>query len=135
MDKRTILFVRFLIVVKIAVVLWFALTPESLPEEIKAPEMMLNSEWYSSLGHIIVYLIFLECVLCLSLWCPTRLASWAYLAIAVLIAGLRYFGNAFCLSAIDDLIIYLGDLASGAMLGILWVYGYFSMSSPDIRKE
>ncbi|MDR1848700.1 MAG: hypothetical protein LBQ75_01525 [Zoogloeaceae bacterium] len=128
MNKKTLLFMRFLIAVQIAVALWFELTPDTLPGELKRAQTMLDTELYALRNSINVPLIYLQYVLCLSLWLPTRFASWAYFAVSASIAGLLLIFRGYsCGTAMDGFFDYLQTLATGAMLGTLWVHGYFSV--------
>jgi hypothetical protein len=127
MNKKTLLFLRFLIAVQIAVALWFQLAPDTLPGELSRAQTMLDKELYALLDSINVPLNYLQYILCLSLWVPTRFASWAYFAINALMVSQFPFAGASCSSAMDGFFSYLQVMALGAMLGTLWVHGYFSV--------
>ena len=132
-DFRKLL--RVLVALQLLVAAWFALSPDLLPETIKAAERLADTKVYALIDSIIVPLVYLQSALCLALWWPARWSAFGYLLVSLTIAVLGAFSGAAVLSAIDAFLSYLQCLASGAMLGALWIYGYFSLSNAAQGKQ
>lgn len=133
MTNKSLSLLRILIVAQFVVTIWFVLSPDLLPEPIKQAERFNDQGSYAILDSLIVPLTYLQALLCLLIWKPTRIASYSYLVVTALIAGLGAFSGPAILSAIDALLGYLQVLASGGMLGVLWLSGYLSMQKAKIE--
>ena len=88
---------------------------------------LTDREIYAQLDAFIVWLAHTQSVLCLLLWRPSRMVVYIYLLVTTVIAGLGVFSGPAILSALDAFLGYVQVLASGGMLGVLWVYGYFTL--------
>lgn len=126
MPNKSIRFVRTLIITQLLVAVWFVLSPDVLPAPIKDAERLTDRAIYAQLDIFIVWLVHVQSILCLLLWRPSKVAACAYLLVTTLIAGLGVFSGPAILSALDALLGYVQVLASGGMLGVLWIYGYFT---------
>ena len=127
MPTKSIRFVRTLIITQLLVAVWFVLSPDILPEPIKDAERLTDRAIYAQLDTFIVWLVHAQSILCLLLWRPSKVAACAYLLVTTLIACLGAFSGPAILSAVDALLGYVQVLASGGMLGVLWIYGYFTV--------
>ena len=98
-----------------------------------------DRQLYATLDSIIVPLVYIQTLLCMALWWPTKLASWSYLAVVAAVAVLGPFAGPAILSAIDSLFGYIQVLASGAMICILYTHRFLglgrSMPNPPINTD
>ena len=119
---------RITLSVQLFVAAWFSFAPNLLPASFVAVEMQNDRPLYETLDNIIVPLVYVQTFLCIALWWPTRVASWAYLFVTSAIAVLGSFAGPSMLSAIDGTLGYLQVVASGAMLCVLYLGGFFTAS-------
>lgn len=126
MNSPFLRLLRFAIVVQVLVTAWFAFSPDLLPPAFVEAEMKNDKPIYAWIDSIIVPLSYIQTLLCLALWFPTRIVSWLFVACLVAIAILSSFAGPAVLSAIDGLLSYLQVLASGAMIASLYSSEMFS---------
>ena len=120
---------RATVFAQLFVAAWFVFSPDLLPAAFREVEMQNDLPLYEALDNIIVPLLHLQTFLCLALWWPTKIASWSFLLVTSVIAILGSFAGPSMLSAIDGTLGYLQVVASGAMLGILYLGRFFSLHS------
>lgn len=133
MPIRALLFHRFLVCVQVFVFIWFVFSPDLLPSLLKDAEAFVDKEAYAFVDNILLTLSFLQVFLCLTLWWPKKSVCLVYLIVTVLMAGLGLFSGPAVMSSIDAFVGYFQVMASGAMLAVLWVFGYFSFSTDSSR--
>ena len=124
---------RVTIVVQTLVAAWFVFSPDLIPDVIRVAEMENDRPLYAILDSIIVPLIHIQSLLCLTLWWPSKIGSWGYLVTGVLIMAISLFAGPAILSSIDGLLGSLQGLAAGAMVTILYMSNFFSVS--HIKQE
>jgi hypothetical protein len=129
MTSDALKILRVAIVIQLFIAAWFVFSPDILPELIKQAEMQNDQPIYATLDTIIVPLAHLQTLLCALLWWPKKFTSWAYLAVIVTINVLGAFAGPSILSAIDSVFNYVQVLASGTLLGILYLYKFFSINN------
>lgn len=135
MPNKSIRFLRTLIIAQLLVAMWFVFSPDVLPAPIKDAERLTDRAIYAQLDVFIVWLAHAQSVLCLLLWRPSRTFAYIYLLVTTVIAGLGVFSGPAILSALDAFLSYVQVLATGGMLGVLWVYGYFTLLTITGRSE
>ena len=128
-------FLRFMIAIQVFVAAWFLFSPDILPSLIKEAEMQNDQPLYETLDNIIVPLAHVQTLLCLALWWPTKLVSWAYLLDTIAIAALGLFAGPAILSAIDGLFGYVQVLASGALLSVLFLNRLFALTTIEVKSN
>ena len=119
---------RITLSVQLFVAAWFIFSPDLLPVTFREVEMQNDRPLYEILDNIIVPLLHVQTFLCIALWWPTRIASWAYLIVTSAITVLGSFAGPSMLSAIDGILGYSQVVASGAMLSVLYLGRFFSLS-------
>ena len=119
---------RITIVVQTLVAAWFIFSPDLIPDVIRVAEMKNDRPLYAILDSIIVPLIYIQSLLCLTLWWPSKIASWGYLITGAFMMAISSFAGPAILSAIDGLLGSLQGLAAGAMIAILYMSNFFSVS-------
>lgn len=135
MPLNVLIFLRFMIAIQVFVAAWFLFSPDILPNLIKEAEMQNDQPLYETLDNIIVPLVHVQTLLCIALWWPTKMAGWIYAIVTIAIAALGSFAGPAILSAIDGLFGYIQVLASGAMLGVLYLNKLFSLSSSEAKSN
>ena len=129
MTPGSLKLLRILIAVQVLIAVWFVFSPDLIPSLIRDAEMQNDQPLYETLDKLIVPLAYVETLLCLTLWWPTKIASWAYIIVAAAITLLSSFAGPMILSAIDGTFSDIQGLSSGAMLCILYLNKFFSISS------
>lgn len=124
-----------MIAIQVFVAAWFLFSPDILPSLIKEAEMQNDQPLYETLDNIIVPLAHVQTLLCLALWWPTKLVSWAYLLDTIAIAALGLFAGPAILSAIDNLFGYVQVLASGALLSVLFLNRLFALTTIEVKSN
>ena len=119
---------RVTIVVQTLVAAWFVFSPDLIPDVIRVAEMKNDRPLYAILDSILVPLIYIQSLLCLTLWWPSKIASWGYLITGVFMMAISSFAGPIILSPIDGLMGSLQGLAAGAMVAILYMSNLFSVS-------
>jgi hypothetical protein len=139
MPLDTLKLLRITIAIQVLVAVWFIFSPDLLPNLIRKAEIQNDRPLYAALDSIIVPLAHIQTLLCITLWWPTKLASWGYVVVAAAVAVLGSFAGPALLSAIDGLFDYIQVLASGGMLCILYMHRFFglgrSMPNPSINTD
>ena len=106
---------------------WFVFSPDLIPDVIREAEMKNDRPLYAILDSVIVPLIYIQNLLCLTLWWPSRIASWGYLVTGVFMMAISSFAGPMILSSIDGLLSSVQGLAAGAMVAILYMSNFFSV--------
>lgn len=122
---NAIIIFRLTLSAQLLVAAWFFFSPDLLPPSFIAVETQNYRPHYKILDSIIIPLAHAQTFLCIALWWPTRITSWAYLLVTIAIAVLGSFAGPSMLSAIDGTLGYAQVVASGAMLSILYLGGFF----------
>lgn len=127
MPNKSVRFLRTLIIAQLLVAMWFEFSPEMLPATIQEAERLTDREIYAKIDTYIILMAHAQSVFCLLLWRPSRMVAYTYLLTTAVIAVLGVFSGPAILSALDAFFGYVQVLASGGMLGVLWIYGYFTL--------
>lgn len=135
MPPYSLLLLRITVAIQVLVAAWFTFSPDLLPDLIREAEMQNDEPLYEALDNIIVPLVHIQTILCIALWWPTRIASWGYVLATAAIAVLGSFAGPAILSAIDAFLGYIQVLASGAMLCLLYLSKFFSISSARVEAN
>ncbi|WP_156919333.1 hypothetical protein [Azovibrio restrictus] len=98
-----------------------------MPATIQEAERLTDGEIFAKIDTYIILMAHAQSVSCLFLWCPSRIVAYTYLLTTTVIAVLGVFSGPAILSALDAFFGYVQVLASGGMLGVLWIYGYFTL--------
>ena len=119
---------RALIVLQSLVTAWFFVAPDTIPQILSDAQMANDRPLYETLDNIIVPIWHLQAVLCIALWWPLRFTAIGYLACVLAVFALSIFAGPALLSDIDGTLSGIQGLASGAMLMLLYLGGFFHLS-------
>ena len=126
--NKDLFFIRILIAIQLAAAIWvFIPIPyfSAIPEEYRDMERLTDKKIYEYIDLATVYMSYVKFFLCATLAWPRKITCILFFLTSIIIEIISSFDGVAISSEIDALINYVQMLASGIMLGILWVYGFF----------
>ena len=126
--NKDLFFIRILIAIQLAAAIWvFIPIPyfSAIPEEYRDMERLTDKKIYEYIDLATVYMSYVKFVLCATLAWSRKITCILFFLTSIIIEIISSFDGVAISSEIDALINYVQMLASGIMLGILWVYGFF----------